>query len=93
MSAACKWLDVAKAVQRIETDYRLAKVLSVSPQRITGYRIGKNIGMDDELAIKVAKLARVEPLKVLAELAADRSKSDSARDFWNAVANGSKHAA
>lgn len=93
MSAACKWLDVAKAIQRIETDYRLAKVLGINTSRIAGYRSGAIIGMDDELAIKVAELARVEPLKVLAELAADRSKSDSARAYWNAVANGSKHAA
>lgn len=93
MSATCKWLDVAKAVQRIETDYRLAKVLGINASRISQYRSGQGIVMGEDLAFRVAELACVEPIKVLAELAAERSQTEAGRAYWKSVASGSKRAA
>jgi len=93
MSAACKWLDVAKAVQSIPTDYALAKRLEIGQSRISGYRSGRVSGMDDDLAIRVAEMAEVSPAVVLAELAAERSKSPKVRAAWLSLAKVAKHAA
>lgn len=93
MSVTCKWLDVAKARACIATDYRLAKALETSTQRLTAYRSNGAKCMDDALAVRVAELAEVSPAVVLAELAAERSKSPEARAVWLSLAKVAKHAA
>lgn len=82
MNATNRWLDAAKRVQGYTSDYQLCKALGVSSARIGNYRGATSRAMDDDLALKVAILARVPPMLVLAEVAAERSKNSQLRSVW-----------
>lgn len=43
MFSIAKFLDSVKAKSKIETDYRLAKLIEITPQAISAYRKGKTL--------------------------------------------------
>ncbi len=77
---ASEYLDLLK--QRHQwTDYRIAQELKVEPQLISKYRRGLRF-FPDETAIQIAEWLDLEPLSVLADMHAQRAKSDKVRKVW-----------
>jgi plasmid maintenance system antidote protein VapI len=78
-------LDDVKKAEGIESDYALAKRLSVLPQTISNYRKGRT-QMSDEIAVAMAALIDRAPAPILAQLAADRAKSSDVAKVWREAA-------
>lgn len=79
------FLDAVKARHGLATDYRLAKFLGWSPQRIYGYR-HRGRELDDEACVEIARALDLPPEYVLAEIAAERAKSPETALYWRKAA-------
>lgn len=60
------------------TDYRIAKMAGVPANRLANYRMGRS-RMDDEMAVRIAKLADLDVAGVLAAVHAERSTDPEAK--------------
>lgn len=78
-------IEQCKASVRIESDYRLAKMLGVSHTTITHWRNGKS-RPDDLMVIRMARLMHRDPAPVVAELHAERAKDPESRALWLEIA-------
>lgn len=74
-----------KSLNLNDTDYRLAKVLGVSPQTVSGWKTGKHT-IDDKICLKVAELLQLEEGYVIACMYLERSKTEPVRQFWKDLA-------
>jgi ABC-type lipoprotein export system ATPase subunit len=81
---ASEWIDRIKAAAGWDSDYRVSKELQLSRQAVSDYR-GKTVSMDEETAIKVARVLSIDPALVLADQAMERAKNEEARNAWAAV--------
>lgn len=73
----CEWLDRAKYENQIVSDYKLAKILAIAPNRISNYR-NSTIQMDDELALQVENLLNLPAGTILLDMHAERTKCSKA---------------
>lgn len=85
MSKTREYLAALKKQYNIQSDYALAKLLAVPRGNISNYQLGKS-NFEDDMCIKVAGLLRLDPVKVIADVHADRAKKDSERQFWRQLA-------
>lgn len=85
MKTVNEYLDAIKQRHALPSDYALARLLRVSPANVTGYRKGKS-GFDDERCLIVADLLDIDPVSVLADMNAARTKCPEARKVWERVA-------
>lgn len=80
----CEWLDRAKEENQIHSDYKLAKVLEIHPNRISTYR-NTNHQMDDDLAIKVETLLNLPAGTILLDIHAQRTKCSQAAEILSHI--------
>lgn len=86
MSTTDRLLNRCKSVLSIESDYRLAKVLGISHTTITHWRNGRSTP-SDEAVISICALMQKDPAQAIAQLHAERAKTDVARAFWQSAAD------
>ncbi len=67
------------------TDYRIAKELKTTKQTISNYR-NKDQHFRDDIAILVAKKLNIDPLRVLADVHAQRAKDPAVKKVWQKLA-------
>lgn len=79
-------LDAAKAAQGIGSDYRLARTLGCTDTTIHNYRHGKT-HPDEVQSLQLAAMAGLNPSYVLVSMAAQRAKTDAARDHFKRAAD------
>lgn len=80
-----EFLDAVKARHKLATDYKLAKFLGWTPQRLSGYRIGRR-EFDDDSCVQIAAALEVPPAYVMACIAAARAKRADIKKHWLAAA-------
>jgi transcriptional regulator with XRE-family HTH domain len=83
-----EFLDAVKAAYGLTSDYQLAKKLSTGTSRIANYRSGRSF-MDDSLALQIADLLDVDPLRVMASVHVEREERTGNYEmlnFWKDVA-------
>ena len=80
----CEWLDRVKKEFQLVSDYKLAKLLGISPNRISNYR-NSNIQMDDDLAMKVESLLGLPGGTVLLDMHALRTKCSPAAEVFRKI--------
>jgi transcriptional regulator with XRE-family HTH domain len=78
-------LDAAKAAQGWKSDYRLCKALGVTSSRLGNWRSGRNTP-DDGMVLRLAQLAGIDPARVLAGIAAERSSDAEVKRAWLKIA-------
>lgn len=78
-------LSRAKAGAGIDSDYRLAKVIGISHQSITGYRT-KNTLPNERVIEELCALSGDDPDLIAAQIQAARSQTEDARALWQRVA-------
>ncbi len=76
------YLDEAKKVLGIESDYAMAKALGITRSTLSGYR-GGNI-MDDFTAAQIAEILEIDPMIVIAAANAEREKGER-REYWEKI--------
>jgi transcriptional regulator with XRE-family HTH domain len=82
-----EYLAACKRRLGIESDYALAKALGISHSAICGYRAGRS-RIDDEVALSIAQILRLNPLEVIAQANAERAKTPEARARWEGLLQG-----
>lgn len=86
---AIQWIDRVKQVRGWESDYKAAQELGLTRSSISLHRSRGNTTLDEDSAVKVAELLGVDPVGVILDQVAERSKSpavasalhDAARRF------------
>lgn len=63
------------------SDYAVSKALGLSRQAISKIRSGLN-GLGNDAGIKAAEVIGMDPLRILAILGAERSKTEVERSTW-----------
>jgi transcriptional regulator with XRE-family HTH domain len=78
-------LDKAKVIHSLKSDYKLAMVLGVSQTAVIYYRQGKTLP-DARSITKICDLTGDDPDILIAEIEAQRAKTDEARERWTSIA-------
>ena len=81
-----EFLDAVKNHHKLPSGYALAKFLGRTKSSISQYRT-KPQYLDDELAIKVADLLKLDPGYVLSSIHAERAKRPEVKKAWEHVAH------
>ena len=84
VTSTAKLLNTVKRRQRLKSDYQIVQLLGTSTSLMSQWRRGKVMGED--LALRAAELAGMDPAYVLASLNAERTKSAAARRVWRDLA-------
>ena len=79
-----EYLDKAKVKLGIQSDYGLAKQLKISESTMSSYRAGRS-RMDDEVALKVAKMLEIDPIETIAAANLERAKTEEQRAVWSTL--------
>lgn len=74
-------LDQAKNRANIPSDYALAKVLGISNGIVASWRKGKRHPSNEE-AVKLATLAGLDEMRVIAEIELRTANSEKKKEFW-----------
>lgn len=77
-------LDKAIVTHSLSSDYKLALVMGVSHNTLSSYRHGKTLP-DARVISKICALTGDDPAVLLAEIEAERAKTDEARALWREV--------
>lgn len=72
---AIDWIEKIKTTHGLESDYAVAKRLGVSRFTVSGYRNRPGATFDEEIAFKVAEALGVDPVGIIIDQVAERSKS------------------
>ena len=81
MKTTNEYLDHVKNAHGIESDYALAKILSVSRHRISGLRRGTD-HLNTTECLKIALLGDLDIREVVAAVAVERGDEET-RKLWN----------
>lgn len=84
MKTTIEFLDELKARKGGISDYAVAKILGVTQQTISKYRVGKDY-LGDSTAIRVAQLLEIDPAIIIASVHAERSKSEQEKAVWREI--------
>lgn len=76
-----EYLDAVKQRLGITSDYALAKQLGITQSTISGYRAGRS-RIDDDVALSIAEILKLNPLAVIATANAERAKTPEQRARW-----------
>ena len=79
---AHEWIDRLKVTKGISSDYAVAKILGISTAAICKIKQTEST-FSDETSMKVALLLDMDPLIVLSDQAAERSKNDQVKKAWS----------
>lgn len=74
-------LDQAKHRANLKSDYALAKVIGVPTGTVAHWRKGNRHPSTDE-AVKLATLAGIEDMQVIAEIEMRTANSEKKKEFW-----------
>lgn len=89
MNTVQKLLDRAKQVSHIPSDYALAKSMELERATISGYRTGRT--KPDTYAIyRLAELAHVDKDAAVAQVEAERAKTEAQRKYWQSLVSQTK---
>lgn len=74
-------LDQAKTRANLSSDYALSKATGISQQILSGIRKGRRHPSNEE-AVKLAALAGLPEMKVIAEIELLTANSEKKKEFW-----------
>ena len=78
-------LDRAKKVQKVTSDYKLGLCLGIGESSLANYRHGRSFP-DEKTCQKLAIAMGEDPIILMVEMHAQRTKDDESRAMWSALA-------
>ena len=81
MKTTNEYLDHVKKVQGIESDYALAKILTMSRYRVSGLRRGKD-HLNTTECLRIALAGELDIREIVAAVAVERGDEET-RKLWN----------
>jgi hypothetical protein len=85
MFSVANLLERAKANAHLESDYRLAKVLSINQSALGNYKAGRS-WPNDKILAQLCALSGDDVAVVAAQIQAERSQSPEGKSMWLMVA-------
>lgn len=79
-------MDKAKTRANLQSDYALAKVIGIDRSVVSQWRKGKKHPSTDE-AVKLATLAGLEEMPVIAAIEYEAATTEKKREFWKSYIN------
>ena len=76
-----EWLDKAKKKLLIESDYKLSKVLGITPSGISTIR-KRNAGIDIYTASRLEDVLELERMTIIIDLEIQREKNEEKKKYW-----------
>jgi predicted transcriptional regulator len=76
-----EWLDRAKEKLKIESDYRLAKIIGIGNTAISNIR-KRNNGMDNYVASRIEDILEMERMTVIIDMELQKAKTEEKRRYW-----------
>lgn len=86
MHTSAEFAREIRARYKIESDYALAKLLRVTRQTMSAHKHGDAKTFGEETGTRIAELLGLDEGYVLACLAAERARSETARAAWTRLA-------
>lgn len=84
MLSTIQLLDLAKQRAGNVTDYRLSKLLEISPQHVSNYRTGRT-RPENSIAMRLAAIAGVDPVEAMAAVNIERATTEEERAAWRLI--------
>jgi transcriptional regulator with XRE-family HTH domain len=78
-------LDLAKKVQKVPSDYKLALCTGIGEKALANYRHGRSLP-DEKTCQKLADAMGEDPALLTVQMQAQRAKTDEARALWVSIA-------
>lgn len=78
-------IDMARQVQKVPSDYKLALTLGIGGTALSNYRNGRSFP-DEKACVKLANAMGEDPDLLVVEMQAQRAKTDEARTVWLNIA-------
>lgn len=83
---AIQWIDHVKAEKGWGSDYRAAKELGMTQSNISLHRSRGTTTLDEDAALKIAELLGVDPVGIILDQVAERSKNPEIATALHAAA-------
>lgn len=83
---AIEWIDRVKSAKGWDSDYRVAQELGMTRSNISLHRSRGNTTLDEDAAVKVASMLGVDPVGIIIDQVAERSKSPEIASALHAAA-------
>jgi hypothetical protein len=84
------YIDLIKDYKKLDTDYKVNKLMGWPSNRVTRYREG--VTMDNEACRQVAEVLEIKPITVIADMEAMRQSDHEKKQAWIELAKLSKEA-
>jgi len=78
---ANEWLDKAKQKLKVESDYRLSKIIGIGNGALANIRKRKN-GMDNYVASRLEDILELERMTVIIDMEIQKAKSEEKKRYW-----------
>jgi len=78
---ATEWLDKAKQKLKVESDYKLAKIIGIGNAAIANIRRRKS-GMDNYVASRLEDILELERMTVIIDIEIQKAKTEEKRKYW-----------
>jgi len=85
-----EYIEKVKKVKGLDTDYKVAKMMSWANNKITQYKNGQS--MDNEAARQIAEILDIPVWTVIADMEAQRQKDPSKKKAWKMLSKMTKQA-
>lgn len=81
MFSAVELLDLARQRQGGVSDYRIAQILDIRPNTLSGYRSGRALP-ENPIVMGLAELAGVDQAEAVLAVNLERAKTPEERQVW-----------
>lgn len=78
---ATEWLDKAKQKLKLDSDYKLAKVIGIGNGAIANIR-KRNAGMDNYVASRLEDILELEKMTIIIDMEIQKAKTEEKRRYW-----------
>lgn len=78
---ATEWLDKAKQKLKVDSDYKLAKIIGIGNGAIANIR-KRNSGMDNYVASRIEDILELEKMTVIIDMEIQKAKSEDKKRYW-----------
>lgn len=77
---ASEWLEKAKKKLKVESDYKLAKIIGIGNASIAN--IKKRNGMDNYVASRIEDILEIERMTVIIDMEIQKAKTEAKKKYW-----------
>ena len=78
---AVEWLDKAKEKLKLDSDYKLAKIIGRTASSISNIR-KRNSGIDTYIASRIEDILELRQMTVIIDLEIQKAKTKERKEYW-----------